>query len=111
MLTGEGLAEACHGADVLIDVTNSPSFEDEPVLAFFTASSTNLVQAARAAGVGHYVALSIVGTDGLPDSGYLRAKVLRSGSSPTPAYRTPSCGRRNSTNSAARSPIPCVPVM
>jgi uncharacterized protein YbjT (DUF2867 family) len=77
VLTGEGLAEACHGADVLIDVTNSPSFEDEPVLAFFTASSTNLVQAARAAGVGHYVALSIVGTDGLPDSGYLRAKVAQ----------------------------------
>lgn len=77
VLTGEGLAEACNGADVLIDVTNSPSFEDEPVLAFFTASSTNLVQAARAAGVGHYVALSIVGTDGLPDSGYLRAKVAQ----------------------------------
>lgn len=77
VLTGEGLAEACHGADVLIDVTNSPSFEDEPVMAFFTASSTNLVQAARSAGVGHYVALSIVGTDGLPDSGYLRAKVAQ----------------------------------
>lgn len=77
VLTGAGLADALDGADALIDVTNSPSFEDEPVLAFFTASSTNLVQAARAAGVGHYVALSIVGTDGLPDSGYMRAKVAQ----------------------------------
>lgn len=76
-MTGDGLAEAMTGSQVLVDVTNSPSFEDDPVLAFFTASSANLVAAAKAAGVGHYVALSIVGVDGLPDSGYMRAKVVQ----------------------------------
>ncbi len=77
VLTGEGLAEALAGADVLVDVVNSPSFEDDPVLQFFTTSATNLVAAAKAAGVGHYVALSIVGVDGLPESGYMRAKVAQ----------------------------------
>ena len=77
VLTGEGLAEALSGADALVDVVNSPSFEDGPVLDFFTASSRNLVAAAKETGVGHYVALSIVGTDGLPDSGYMRAKVAQ----------------------------------
>ena len=61
VLTGDGLAEALSGADVLVDVVNSPSFEDEPVMEFFTKSTTNLVDAAKRAGVGHYVALSIVG--------------------------------------------------
>lgn len=77
VLTGAGLADALVGAHALVDVTNSPSFEDEAVLAFFTTAARNLVEAARAAGVGHYVALSIVGTDGLPDSGYFRAKVAQ----------------------------------
>ncbi|MEO3757140.1 SDR family oxidoreductase [Mycobacterium sp. B14F4] len=77
VLTGDGLADALAGADVLVDVTNSPSFEDGPVLEFFTASTTNLVTAAADAGVGHYVALSIVGADGLPESGYMRAKVVQ----------------------------------
>lgn len=77
VLTGAGLAEALAGAETLVDVTNSPSFEDEPVLAFFRASSANLVAAATDAGVGHYVALSIVGVDGLPESGYMRAKVVQ----------------------------------
>lgn len=77
VLTGEGLADAVAGAQVLVDVVNSPSFEDGPVLDFFTASSKNLVAAAHAAGVGHYVALSIVGADGLPESGYMRAKVVQ----------------------------------
>jgi uncharacterized protein YbjT (DUF2867 family) len=77
VLTGEGLAEALANADVLVDVVNSPSFEDDPVLHFFTTSTTNLVTAAKAAGVGHYVALSIVGADGLPESGYMRAKVAQ----------------------------------
>lgn len=77
VLTGEGLAEALSGADALVDVVNSPSFEDGPVLDFFTTSSRNLVAAAKETGVGHYVALSIVGTDGLPDSGYMRAKVAQ----------------------------------
>jgi uncharacterized protein YbjT (DUF2867 family) len=77
VLTGEGLADALAGADVLIDVVNSPSFEDEAVLQFFSTSATNLAAAAKTAGVGHYVALSIVGADGLPDSGYMRAKVVQ----------------------------------
>ena len=77
VLTGDGLAEALSGADVLIDVVNSPSFEDDAVMDFFNKSTTNLVGAAKHAGVGHYVALSIVGLDGLPDSGYMRAKVAQ----------------------------------
>jgi uncharacterized protein YbjT (DUF2867 family) len=77
VLAGTGLADALAGADALVDVTNSPSFEADAVMAFFTTSATNLVRAARAAGVDHYVALSIVGVDGLPDSGYFRAKVAQ----------------------------------
>ncbi len=77
VLTGAGLADALAGADALVDVTNSPSFEADAVLAFFTSSAANLVDAAKRAGVGHYVALSIVGVDGLPDSGYFRAKVAQ----------------------------------
>ncbi|WP_099288124.1 SDR family oxidoreductase [Mycobacterium persicum] len=76
-LTGAGLADALSGADVVVDVSNSPSFDDDPVMEFFTKSTTNLVAAARAAGVGHYVAVSIVGCEQLPDSGYLRAKVAQ----------------------------------
>jgi uncharacterized protein YbjT (DUF2867 family) len=77
VLTGEGLTDALAGADVLIDVTNSPSFDDGPVMDFFTRSSANLVAAATESGVGHYIALSIVGVDGLPKSGYMRAKVVQ----------------------------------
>jgi uncharacterized protein YbjT (DUF2867 family) len=77
VLTGEGLADALAGADALVDVTNSPSFEAGTVMEFFTTSATNLADAARHAGVGHYVALSIVGVDGLPESGYFRAKVAQ----------------------------------
>jgi uncharacterized protein YbjT (DUF2867 family) len=77
VLTGEGLAEALAGADALVDVTNSPSFEAEAVMHFFTTSATNIAAAAKAAGVGHYVALSIVGVDGVPDSPYFRAKVAQ----------------------------------
>jgi uncharacterized protein YbjT (DUF2867 family) len=77
VLTGDGLAEALSGADALVDVVNSPSFEDDPVMEFFAKSTTNLVVVASRAGVGHYAALSIVGVDGLPDSGYLRAKVVQ----------------------------------
>src|SRR3984957_16640147 len=76
-LTGEGLADALTGADVVVDVSNSPSFDDDPVMEFFTKSTTNLVAAAKSAGVGHYVAVSIVGCDELPESGYLRAKVAQ----------------------------------
>ena len=76
-LTGEGLAEVLVGADVVIDVSNSPSFEENAVLDFFTTSTTNLLAAEEAAGVSHHVALSVVGTDRLPDSGYFRAKVAQ----------------------------------
>src|SRR5918996_1623889 len=68
-LTGEGLADALAGARVVVDVANSPSFEDRAVLEFFRTSGRNLLAAEAAAGVGHHVALSVVGADRLPDSG------------------------------------------
>ena len=73
-LTGEGLSEVLAGAAVVVDVSNSPSFEDAAVLEFFEMSTSNLLTAEAAAGVGHHVALSVVGSDRAPDSGYLRAK-------------------------------------
>ncbi|HEX6729780.1 MAG TPA: SDR family oxidoreductase [Pyrinomonadaceae bacterium] len=74
-LSGEGLAEVLEGASVVVDVSNSPSFEDAAVMEFFQTSTRNLLNAEAAAGVGHHVVLSIVGSDRLPDSGYMRAKV------------------------------------
>lgn len=76
-LTGEGLSEALAGAQVVVDVSNSPSFEDAAVLKFFETSTGNLLAAEARAGVRHHVALSIVGTERLPDSGYLRAKLAQ----------------------------------
>ena len=76
-LTGEGLAEVLAGAAVVVDVSNSPSFEDAAVLSFFQTSTANLLQAEAAAGVGHHVALSVVGTDRLVESGYFRAKIAQ----------------------------------
>jgi uncharacterized protein YbjT (DUF2867 family) len=76
-ITGEGLTEAMAGAQVVIDLTNSPSFEDRAVLEFFETSGRNLLAAEAAAGVQHHVALSIVGTDRTPDNGYFRAKVAQ----------------------------------
>jgi len=76
-LTGEGLAEVLEGAAVVVDVSNSPSFEDAPVMEFFKTSTGNLLKYETAAGVRHHVALSVVGSDRLPDSGYLRAKVAQ----------------------------------
>ena len=76
-LTGEGLAEVLEGASVVVDVSNSPSFEDKAVMEFFKTSTGNLLSAEAAAGVRHHVALSVVGSDSLPDSGYLRAKVAQ----------------------------------
>jgi uncharacterized protein YbjT (DUF2867 family) len=73
-LTGEGLDEVLAGANVVVDVTNSPSFEDNAVLDFFRRSTGHLLSAAATAGVSHYVALSVVGCDRIGDSGYLRAK-------------------------------------
>jgi len=87
ILTGEGLADALQGVSVLVDVSNSPSFEETAVMQFFTTSTRNLLKYAAAAGVKHYVALSVVGTGRIPDSAYLRAKdaqetLIRSGGIP-----------------------------
>ncbi|MBQ3359144.1 SDR family oxidoreductase [Microbacterium galbinum] len=76
-ITGEGLAEALTGADVVVDVSNSPSFEKDAVLAFFTTSTQNLLAAEKAAGVGHHVALTIVGTDRPQSIDYFHAKAAQ----------------------------------
>jgi uncharacterized protein YbjT (DUF2867 family) len=76
-ITGEGVKEAVSGAQVVIDLANSPSFEDKAVLEFFQTSGRNLLAAEAAAGVRHHVALSIVGTDRTPENGYFRAKVAQ----------------------------------
>src|SRR5213080_17832 len=76
-ITGEGLAEALAGAQVVVDVANSPSWEDKAVLEFFETSGRNLLAAEAAAGVGHHVALSVVGTDRLLQSGYFCAKMAQ----------------------------------
>jgi uncharacterized protein YbjT (DUF2867 family) len=76
-ITGEGLTEALTGAQVVVDVTNSPSFEDKAVLEFFETSTRNVLAAEAKTGVGHHVALSVVGSERLPASGYLRAKVAQ----------------------------------
>lgn len=76
-VTGEGLAAAVQGADAVVDVSNSPSFETEAALDFFTRSARHLIEAERAAGVRHHVTLSIVGVDRVPDYGYYRAKVAQ----------------------------------
>jgi len=76
-ITGEGLEEVLEGATVVVDVSNSPSFADEPVMEFFRTSTTNLLEYSAKAGIGHYVALSVVGTDRLAESGYFRAKIAQ----------------------------------
>lgn len=76
-VTGEGLPGALNGAQVVVDVTNSPSFEDEAAMTFFETSSRNLLAAETMTGVGHHIALSIVGTDRLQDSGYFRGKLVQ----------------------------------
>src|SRR3954465_11957136 len=74
-LTGGGLAEALKGAQVVVDVSNSPSWADDAVMEFFDKSTRNLLAAEKDAGVGHHLALSVVGADRMTDSGYMRAKV------------------------------------
>src|SRR3954454_23517242 len=76
-LTGEGLADALKGASVAVDVSNSPSWEDEAVMKFFETSTRNLLAYESAAGVGHHVALSVVGSERLLESGYFRAKIAQ----------------------------------
>ncbi len=75
--TGRGLAEALAGADVVVDVSNAPNWEDAAVLAFFESSSRNIARAEQQAGVRHHVALSVVGTDRMVESGYFRAKLVQ----------------------------------
>src|SRR6201989_659457 len=76
-LTGEGLPEVLEGAEVVVDVSNAPDWEDDAVMNFFQTSSRNLLAAEATAGVGHHVALSVVGTDRLTESGYFRAKLAQ----------------------------------
>ena len=76
-ITGDGLTEALAGAQVVVDLANSPSWEDKAVLEFFQTSGRNLLAAEAPAGVGHHIALSIVGTDRTPDNGYFRAKIAQ----------------------------------
>jgi uncharacterized protein YbjT (DUF2867 family) len=86
-LTGEGLAAALEGAQVVVDVSNAPAWDDDAVLDFFRTSSNNVLAAEEAAGVRHHVILSVVGADRLPHSGYMRAKVAQEGiveNGPTP---------------------------
>src|SRR4029077_17660371 len=86
--TGIGLADVLQSASVVVDVSNSPSFEEKAVMDFFTTSTGNILKAAAAAGVRHYVALSVVGTERISDSPYLRAKnaqenLIKSGGNPS----------------------------
>jgi uncharacterized protein YbjT (DUF2867 family) len=90
---------------VVIDLANSPSFEDKAVLEFFETSGRNLHAAEAAAGVRHHVALSIVGTDRTPDNGYFRAKVAQEKLIETSGIPTPSSARPSSWSSSAPSPI------
>src|SRR5262245_46323860 len=76
-ITGEGLAQAVAGAQVVVDVSNAPVWEDAAVMDFFLTSSRNLLTAEQTAGVGHHIVLSVVGADRLPGSGYMRAKVAQ----------------------------------
>ncbi len=78
-ITGAGLADAMTGADVVVDVTNAPSWEDAAVMDFFEQSTRNLLRAAAEAGVRHYIALSVVGAERMPDSGFMRAKLAQEG--------------------------------
>ena len=104
VLTGDGFADALRDAQVVVEVTDSPSYEDSALMDFFTTAADNLVAAERSAGVAHHVALSVVGADRMPDSEYMRGKVAQESGSPAPAFRTPSCGPCNSSNSRVASP-------
>jgi uncharacterized protein YbjT (DUF2867 family) len=105
-LTGEGLAEVLSGAQVVVDVSNSPSFEDKAVLDFFTTSTSNLLAAEKTAGVGHHVALSVVGTERLSESGYFRAKMTQEKLTGDSASPLRSCMRPSSSSSSRASPTP-----
>jgi uncharacterized protein YbjT (DUF2867 family) len=102
-LTGEGLAEALEGTTVVIDVSNSPSFEDAAVLRFFGTSTSNLLDAEAAAGVCHHVALSVVGTERLSESGYFRAKIAQEKLIQGSSIPTRSSTRHSSSSSSRAS--------
>ena len=102
-VTGEGLADALAGAQVVVDVANSPSFEDRAAMDFFQAAGKNLAEAEAAAGIEHHVALSVVGTERLLDSGYFRAKLAQETlikNAPTP-YTIVRAKRSSSSSSVA----------
>jgi uncharacterized protein YbjT (DUF2867 family) len=100
VLTGDGLTEALRGARVVVDVTDSPSYEDAALMHFFTTSTANLLAAERGAEVTHHVALPVVGPDRMPDSPYMRAKVAQENEIVASGVsHTPSCGPPNSSNS------------
>ena len=105
-LTGEGLADALAGADVLVDVADSPLFDDEPVMRFFTTTTTNLLAAEQEAGVNHHVALSVVGAQTMPDSGYNTAKAAQENLIKDSGRPIRSCEQLRSTNSRLAWPIP-----
>ena len=98
-ITGEGLAVALKGASVVVDVSNAPDWEDAAVMKFFETSTRNLLAHEAPAGVRHHVALSVVGTDRMLQSGYFRAKLAQENLSKLPQSLTQLCMRRNSTNS------------
>jgi uncharacterized protein YbjT (DUF2867 family) len=98
-LTGEGLADVTAGAAVVVDVSNSPSFEDAAVLEFFETSTRHLLAAETVAGVGHHVALSVVGTERLQQSGYFRAKGAQEKLIENSGIPIRSCTRRSSSSS------------
>ena len=102
-ITGEGLKDSMAGTQVVIDLANSPSFEDKAVLEFFQTSGRNLLAAEAAAGVRHHVALSIVGIDRTPDNGYFRAKVAQERLIEAYGILTPSSARPSFWNSSAAS--------
>jgi len=103
-VTGEGLAEVLKDASVVVDVTNSPSWEDAAVLKFFETSTRNLLTYEAAAGVGHHVALSVVGTERLTESGFFRAKMAQENLIKALKFPIRSSAQRNSSNSWAPSP-------
>jgi UDP-glucose 4-epimerase len=105
-LTGEGLAEVLAGAQVVVDVSNSRSFEDRAALDFFTTSTGNLLAAEKTADVSHHVALSVVGTERLLESGYFRAKLAQEKLIRDPASPIRSCMRLSSSSSSTVLPTP-----
>jgi len=104
-ITGEALKEALANAEVVMDLANSPSFENQAVMEFFETTGRNLLSAESAAGVRHHVALSIVGTDRTPDNGYFCAKVTQEKLIEASAFPIPSYARPSSWNSSLASQL------